>query len=157
MTTTAAQMQNLILMEVGEPLTGGPLAPVLPTLWSMYADKGVLPNGARLQYLYVLAKAFDIKIGLIMDGAYMAVGLVQQEALDDKVPGYMKQRDTALEEIAKLEKIASGLRAPAVGQLARTAPIQPDDLSSTALGPDPNSRAIRGDPLVPSWRSGWGR
>lgn len=152
-TTTAQQMQNLILMEVGEPLTGGPIAPVLPTLWSMFADKGLLPHGTRLQYLYVLAKAFDIKIGLIMDGAYMPVGQVQHEKLDDKVPGYMKQRDASLEEISKLEKVASGLRAPAVGQITRTAPIGPADSPYTTLGPDPNDRRWRGDPLLgPGWR-----
>jgi hypothetical protein len=149
MPTTAQQMQNLILMEVGEPLTGGPIGPVLPTLWSMFTDKGLLPNGTRLQYLYVLAKAFDIKIGLIMDGAYMPVGQVQHEKLDDKVSGYRQQRDATLEEIVKLEKVAGGLRAPVVGQLTRTAPIQPADSPYTTLGPDPNDRRFRGDPLVP--------
>lgn len=152
--TTATQMQNLILMEVGEPLTGGLIAPVLPTLWSMFADKGLLPNGTRLQYLHVLAKVFDIKIGLIMDGAYMPVGMVQTEKLDDKVADYRKQKDATLEEIARLEKVASGLRAPAVGQPARTAPIQPGDSPYTTLGPDPNDRRWRGDPIL---KTGWVR
>jgi hypothetical protein len=147
MTTTAEQMQILILNRVGEPLSGGPIAPMMPVLWSMFTDKGQLPNGARLQFLYCLVEAFNQKIGLIADGAYMPVGLVQTKDISASVPTYIKQRDAALVEIQEIEARAGGLRAPAVGQLTRTAPIQPSDSPYTALGPDPNDRRYRGDPL----------
>lgn len=147
MTTTDAQMQILILNRIGEPLSGGPIEPMMPALWSMFADKALIPNGPRLQYLYCLVEAFNQKIGLIADGAYMPVGLIQNKDISASVPTYIKQRDAALEEIEKIEAKASGLRAPAVGQLTRTAPIQPGDSPYTALGPDPNDRRYRGDPL----------
>ncbi|MBA3829881.1 MAG: hypothetical protein H0X33_13155 [Taibaiella sp.] len=141
--TTATNFQNLILMEIGEPLTGGPIAPVMSTLWGMFGDKSLI--APRLQYLYVLAKAFDVKIGAIQDGAYMAVGQVQSEKLDDKVPGYMKQRDAALLAAQTLERQYAKLRKPVTGVLTTTAPIGPADDYRTVGALDGNSREYRGD------------
>jgi hypothetical protein len=151
MTTTAEQMQKMILNRVGEPLSGGPFSESIAVYWSMFTDKGLLPNGARLQFLYCLVEVLNEKIGLIVDGAYMPVGQIQSKDISDSVPTYIKQRDAALLDIGKIEAEAAGFRGPAIGQLTRTASIQPGDSPYTALGPDPNARGLRGDPLFRRW------
>lgn len=150
--TTAQNFQNLILREVGDPITGGPLTDIMATLWDMFSDKALL--APRLQYLYVLAKAFDVKIGAIQDGAYIPVGNIQIKDLSDKVPGYMKQRDTILMAAQTLERQYAKLRPPVTGTLTTTAPISPADDYRTVGGLDANDRAYRGDAYLERYIGG---
>jgi hypothetical protein len=139
-------------MEIGEPITGGPLTESLAVLWDMYSDKALI--APRLQYLYVKAKAIDVKIGAIADGAFTPVGIIQQKALDDKVNAWMKQRDAALVEAAKIERQYAQVRAPVTGTLTTTAPISPADDTRTVGALDANDRPYRGDALLPSFNNG---
>jgi hypothetical protein len=143
MATTADNFKNLILVKVGEPLSGGPVSSVIDTLWTMYADKALI--APRLQYLYVLAEAFDVKIGSIADGAFTPVGIVQHKALDDKVTAWQKQKTATLLDIVKLERAYNQVRTPVTGTLTTTAPISPADDPRTVGAPDANDRPYRGD------------
>lgn len=143
MPNTAEQYQNLILMEIGEPLAGGPVSESIAVIWGMFADKALL--APRLQYLYVKAKAIEVKLGAIADGAYTPVGIVQNKALDDKAAFWSKERDKALGDALALETRYARLRAVVSGTLTTTAPISPDDDSRTIGAPDANNREYRGD------------
>ncbi len=143
MPTSITNLKNLILLRIGEPLAGGPIAPVIDTLWSMYSDKALI--APRLQQLYVLVEAINIKIGLIADGGYMPVGTTQHVDLSDKVPVWAKQRDEAKLEIARVERLYSHVRPPVIGTLTTTAPISPADDARTLGALDANDRPYRGD------------
>jgi hypothetical protein len=143
MPNTAAQYKILILSKVGEPLTGGPITGVLDALWDMYADKALI--APRLQYFYVLAEAYDLKIGAIQDGAYMPVGVVQSKALDDRVTSYRQLKADVLKDIARLERGYNQVRPVVSGTLTTTAPIGPADDPRTIFAPDANDREFRGD------------
>src|SRR5690349_21121226 len=112
-------------MEIGEPLSGGPVSDSIAVIWGMYADKALL--APRLQYLYTKAKALDIKLGAIADGAYNPVGVVQSKALDDKAAFWSKERDKVQAEALALETRYARLRAVVSGTLTTTAPISPAD------------------------------
>jgi hypothetical protein len=143
MASTAASFKSLILSKVGEPLTGGPITDSINALWDMYADKALI--APRLQYFYVLAEAYELKMGAIRDGAYMPVGVVQSKALDDKVADYRKSKAEALVEITKIERGYRGVRPVVSGTLTTTAPIGPADDPRTLFAPDANDREFRGD------------
>jgi hypothetical protein len=152
MATTADNFKNLILVKVGEHVTGGPVSTVIDTLWTMYADKALI--APRLQYFYVLAEAFDVKIGSIADGAFTPVGIVQHKALDDKVSAWQKQKASALLDIAKIERGYNQVRTPVTGTLTTTAPISPADDTRTTGAFDANDRSLRGDAYLPGFSNG---
>lgn len=160
MATTASMVKNLILMKIGDNEGKGPLSQIvsganrnIDVLWDMYADKALVANGARLQYQYTLREALDMVLGLIATGDFWEIG-IQVRALDEKRIAFEHLRDAADAEIKTLESKAKAVRPPATGLLRQTAPIEPDDLTSTQYAPNPNDRRYRGDPLLPPYYRG---
>jgi hypothetical protein len=149
MAVTAAQLKNLILAKIGDHENTTPVAQNIDVLWDLYAYKVAYPNGYRLQYLYTLKEAIAMMRGVSFVNGFVESGVRNDELSDENTVLNAILKDTN-EEIAKIETQASALRAPQLGTLTRTSPIMPGDAPypATAFAPDPNSRPLRGDPVV---------
>lgn len=137
MPLTAEQLQALIILEVGDD-AAGTLAAQIALLWTAHDDQPSLDR----QALYTKRHAIDVMLGRVraqvdfraLDGASVN--------LSDLFARLTKMREQTTAEILAIE--AGQSAGPASGELTTTAPVMPD-----GEWPDPNSRRLRGDPLLP--------
>lgn len=114
----------------------------LATLWEFYAAKARMGNSVRL--LYVKRHTLDALLGGAYKQVYYQDGDVSEQ-LGQIFDHLMKMRADVQTELLLLvgQRLAA---APAVGPIERQFPIEPE------VGePDPNERALRGDPLRRPW------
>lgn len=139
---TESDYRALILAELGQAADSA-LARQLTVLWSIAG--GVSGGNDRLQYLRVKRAAIDF----LLADAHTAVDAKEGDASESfgQVFEHLLKLATAVDEaIAMALKSGAGRRAPAVGQLNRTAPIQATDPAPPTYPLDANERAYRGDP-----------
>lgn len=144
-TISAAQLQALIIKEVGDTDTG-PVGTDISTLWDLYHEMALI--APRLQYLYTKRHAIDIMMGQLREVTTFENDRVkiynweQQKTLQ-----YMREQTQS--EIDDRESKASKIRTPQVGQLETVTPISPNDDPATSFMPDASNRKYRGDPYYP--------
>lgn len=147
MAVNDAQIQSLIVLEVGDEVTAawpsGILSANIATVWASYADKALI--APRLQELYSKRRCIDIIVGIVRGQVTFSISGDHSRNQSDKAKALMDMRRACQDEITLLEAKARANRAPANDELAATAPIAPPD----ANGPDANDSRYRGDPYKP--------
>lgn len=140
--TNAAAYQMLILQEVKDD---GTVAPLLPTIWEMYADQGSLD--ARLQYLYARRHALSLRLAQVSDKVNVQTDGDRFDLSDEfkHLTALAEQTDAEID--GKLRSLRGG---GASGSLAATAPVMPADRATPPTSLDANDPAYRGDAY-------WGR
>lgn len=137
MALTAEQYQALILAELGDDAT---LAAQLSTLWELAEGGGALIDRYRRAKLagveLLLARAAGQVSFKALDGASVD--------LSDRFAHLLQLRDQLRAELAVAEGAAGGY---GVGEITTQAPLSAPPAPTTT--PDPNARALRGDPLAP--------
>jgi len=133
---TEEQYITLIIASIGGDTVDGLLATNLPIFWSLHSSSSdasraieVKIDGIRL----LLGQAWRKVSFKALDGASVS--------LSDMFDHLLKLLELAQAELATAQLGADG--SVAIGELTTTAPIGRD----SPRGIDPNSRALRGDPL----------
>lgn len=130
MAVTVAEVQDLILLEVGDidPTSGDPGIGVLRlhinALWDRYSDKALI--APRLQELYVKRAALELVLAVLsarVDFTEGPTGLSVKQS--QQVADRRAQLAAVQAEIARVERQALTTRGPAVGALTTTAPVTP--------------------------------
>lgn len=164
MTITAADVQRLIVLKVGDldPATGDPpivggagmIASNISTIWATRADKALI--APRLQELYSQRDALDMIIGTILRHQ---VDITQGDPSlsvrqNQRVVAAQQQRKDLQTEIDKIETLAQAARGGAVGQITQQEPVTVADawnqeMSESLLSPDPGAPRYSGSPFEP--------
>lgn len=141
MAVTAAQLQNLILLEIGAVITE-PVGQQMAVIWELYTDKSYI--GPKLQYLYTKRHAVDIMLGQLRE-------LVTFESDREKFKNneqiltLARIRSNTQEEIDRLEQQYAATRDPYVTDITTKEPINQDSNSATVGYPNAANRRYRGD------------
>lgn len=128
----------LIITEIGGDTVDALLATNLPTYWAAHAD--LTSDAAKKAAVKVDA------IRLLIGQSWKKVSFKALDGasvnLSDMFEHLLKLLELAQQELA--QSTAGGVGAgAAIGTLTKTAPV----MGSPRCGPDPNDRALRGDPL----------
>lgn len=137
MPLSAAQYQNLIVLQVGDD-AAGTLAANIGTLWLKNDDR----TDDYARYLYSKRDAIDVMLGRVraqvdfkaLDGASVN--------LTDLTANLQAMRADVQAQIDEYGAILNG--AGAIGEIATTAPIEPPP-----FWPDANDPRYKGDPYQP--------
>lgn len=136
MTLTEQQYQDLVVLRVGDD-AAGTLATNMALLWvgrEAIADLG-------LRALQVTVDAIDLMLGRVRGQVDFRAPDGSSVSLSDLFAHLMAMREQTTTALAQAQAGAGG--GVAIGLLTQTAPI----LRDRAGQPNPNSRALRGDPL----------
>lgn len=146
---TAADWQNLILLEVGAGLDGNDpveqaildkVTPNIELVWNAWSDKALVYP--RLQYLYAKRQCLNIIEGQLRDLVTTTIGGFSAQQ-GQRLQNLLNLEKRVDEEIKDLEMKAQANRPIIVAQLDATSPRQP------GLGEvDPNNPMYRGDALL---------
>lgn len=150
-TVTVAQVQSLIIAEVGDTPTGT-IAALLPLIWANYADKAqVAPH---LQALYAKRKALDIRIGGLQAVVNTTIDGLGKQA-HQQIDTLMALRKATQDAIVEVETRSRGMRGAALQPLTNVAVETPPTRPEPFGPPDANSPRYAGDPYRRSGTRGW--
>lgn len=151
MSITAAQYMQLILGEVVDT-SANDLANNISTIWNMYAYADSVQNAPNLHYLLAKRHAISFLIGKNRQLFDISIG-EQRASYSGLIRNLQAMLSIVDEELNEVKRIAKGLRVPAGGVITATNPITVDSDPRTVGSDDPNDRALRGDPLLPTIRT----
>lgn len=144
MTVSDAQIQSLLILEVGDEVTsafpGGMLATNIAMAWASYADKALI--APRLQELYTKRRCIDLVLGVVRGQVTYQIANDHTFNGSDKAKTLLNLRQECQTEIAAIEARARGNRGGASGMLTATAPVSPPDNQP----PDANDSRYSGSP-----------
>jgi len=128
MAVTAAQIQALVILRVGDA-PDGVLASNIAAIWGSYADKAsVYP---RLQELYTQRACVEIVTARIRAQVDFSTGGDISIRASQQFTALLLMRGELDKQIMALEALARGNRTPAIGAITAVAPETPP------TGPDP--------------------
>jgi len=140
--STDAEIQSLIILEVGDEITpawpSGVLLANIALMWASYADQAL--TAPRLQELYTKRRAIDAVIGIVRSQVTYSIASDHSRNQSDKAKTLLSMRGEVQAEITRLETRARSNRAGVAGQITTTAPLTP------TYPPDGNDPAYQGSP-----------
>lgn len=147
MTVTDAQIQGLLILEVGD-MADNRLALNVAVIWDRYADKALIYP--RLREFYVKRALIDLCLGGVRNNVSFSEpgGLSIQQNLQTTNLRAMKVECEA--EIRRLEELARKNRPIAVGTLTNVEPRTPPPFPQPLNPRDANDPLYTGDPYLPS-------
>lgn len=138
---TVAQVQALIIAEVGDTPTGT-LAAQMPVIWASYADKAQV--SPRVQELYAKRRAIDLVIGSLRLVVNTTIDGLSKQG-HQQIDTLMAMRKTTEDDIVAIEKRSRGMRGAALQPLTNVA-IETPPTGPRPFGPiDGNDPAYGGD------------
>jgi hypothetical protein len=137
-TPTDADLQAQVLAEVGDP--NGTIAPLLPVLWTIFADKALIDPA--LIRLYAKRSAIEARMAEEQGSIDFSLGQEVQDKQSQRFTHLVEMRAEAHAEILRIEAIATARRVPQTGALTATTPTTPP----TPESPDANSALYQGSP-----------
>jgi len=135
MPLTDDQLKALIVLQVGDD-AAGTLAANIDLLWTAHDDV----DDQALHGLLTKRDAIDTMLGRVRQQVSFKALDGASVNLSDLSKHLLAMRETL---DGQIESAQAGVSAGAIGLLTQTAPIMRDNASQA----DPNSRALRGDPL----------
>lgn len=149
----ATTLKNSIPLECGDYATvkfpGGVITDNLPTIWNMFAEKGVYD--IMLQYLYAKRKAIDYLIGDAKGKVNRGISSFRIAYGELVTNLQIMQKDIDGEIVERQMSVA----IPPVVQIAQVAPIMPRDVVYSPPHPftpiDANDPRIQGSPYLAPW------
>lgn len=150
---TSADMQTLVVLEVGDTTTGA-IAANFALLWRLYLDKAqVFP---RLQYLYVKRDAICIALAAQRGDVDYSVGGDVSMRAHQGIDTLNTMLTDTMAEITLVETKARAMRGGAVGAITQTTittpPLTPEPVPATTV-PDSNDPRFAGSPYIPISRT----
>jgi hypothetical protein len=145
--TTDADIQSLIILEVGDEVTTawpiGVLFANIATMWASFADKAQI--APRLQELYTKRRAIDAVLGIVRGQVTYNIANDHSRNQSDKAKTLLSMRKETKDEIVRVEMQARSNRPGVAGQITTTAPISPPVVG----GVDANDPRFQGSPYFP--------
>lgn len=142
--TTSADIQSLIVLEVGDEITdawpNGVLFANIALMWDSFADKTQI--SARLQELYTKRRAIDTILGIVRNHVTYNIANDHSRNQSDKAKTLLSMRKETQDEITRVELQARSSRPGVAGLITTTAPITP------ASPPDVNDPIYQGSPYM---------
>lgn len=142
MSVTTAQVQNLIILEVGDT-SDGLLAANMATIWASVADKALV--APRLQELYAKRRAIDLLLGRTRGEVDRRIDGIE-ERWGQEPDRLIKLRADTQTEIVRIEALARAGRTVAHGTISTVAPEAPPSGAPAYAPPDANELRYYGDP-----------
>jgi len=145
MAVTAADIQRLIVLRVGDP--DGVLASNVAAIWGSYADKAsVYP---RLQELYTQRECVELVTARIRAQVDFSTGGDISIRASQQFTALLAMRGELDKQITALEVQARGVRVPVIGAITAVAPESPPT-GPEPFGPvDSNAKRFSGSPYYP--------
>ncbi len=151
MTVAAADVQNLILLEVGDT-AGKDLSRNMSTIWDSFSDKAQI--APRLQELYVKRRCIDIALGAIRNAVDETTEGTSVRN-EQRVVTLIDMRVETEAEIGVVEERAGANRPPLVGTITKVQPQSPPTGLPPLGPPDGDDPRYSGTVYAPrAWPSG---
>ncbi len=144
MTVTDADIQSILVDEVGDEVTekypSGILATNVALYWASYADKAQI--GPRLQELYTKRRCVDAVLGIVRKLVDFEIHNDHRRSQSQKAKALEAMRDDCQAEIDTIEKKTRSNRGGAAGLITTVTPQSPPNTA----WPDANDSRFQGDP-----------
>lgn len=136
--------QQQVLNEVGDP--NGTIAPLIPTLWTLYTDKASIDS--RLTALYAKWAALGVRQAEEYDATDVVIGKEIADKESARFAHVDAMRTETHQEIVRVEARARARRVPQSGALTAVEPTTPPYSDQ----PDASDPLYQGSPYSSSYQ-----